>query len=207
MMSRMEELAQLGLRLRSARTARGWTLDRLARGAGISPSTLSRLESGKRQASLELLLPITRALGVTVDELLVSSSPDPRVQRDAWERNGMLVQPLSPETSPVHTFKIRYVPRPPITELGSHDGYEWLYVLSGRLRLQLGEEEILLRAGEAAEFDTLRPHGLSAVGPEDAEVICILNEAAVNTHAEDHAAVHAAARAQTRPAQPRQELS
>lgn len=186
----MEELAQLGLRLRSARTARGWTLDRLARSAGISPSTLSRLESGKRQASLELLLPITRCLGITVDELLVSSSPDPRVQRDAWERNGMLVQPLSPESSPVHTYKIRYVPRPPITGLRSHDGYEWLYVLSGRLRLQLGEEEILLQAGEAAEFDTLRPHGLSAVGPEDAEVICILNDAAVNSHTEEHSTDH-----------------
>ncbi len=203
MMSSMEELAQLGLRLRSARTAHGWTLDRLARSAGISPSTLSRLESGKRQASLELLLPITRSLGITVDELLVSSSPDPRVQRDAWERNGMLVQPLSPEHSPVHTYKIRYVPRPPIAELGSHDGYEWLYVLSGRLRLQLGEEEILLRAGEAAEFDTLRPHGLSAVGPEDAEVICILNDAAVNTHAEHHAA----ARAEDHPAPPGRQLS
>jgi len=182
----MEELAQLGLRLRSARTSRGWTLDRLARSAGISPSTLSRLESGKRQASLELLLPLTRSLGITVDELLVTSSPDPRVQRDAWERNGMVIQPLSPESSPVHTFKISYVPRPELAELGSHYGYEWLYVLSGRLRLQLGEEEIHLGPGEAAEFDTLTPHGLSALGPENAEVICILNEAAVNSHTDDH---------------------
>ncbi|GAA1142554.1 helix-turn-helix domain-containing protein [Nesterenkonia lutea] len=186
----MEELAQLGLRLRAARSARGWTLDRLARSAGISPSTLSRLESGKRQASLELLLPLTRSLGITVDELLVSASPDPRVQRDAWEHNGMLVQPLSPESSPVHTYKVSYVPRPAITELGSHDGYEWLYVLSGRLRLQLGEEEIHLGADEAAEFDTLTPHGLSALGPENAVVICILNEAAVHRHTEEHGTGH-----------------
>lgn len=178
----MEELAQVGLRLKAARTAKGWTLDRLAKAAEISSSTLSRLESGKRQASLELLLPVTRQLGMSIEDLLVPVPEDPRVRRDAWEAEGMRVHPLSPESSPVHTYKIHYRPRPAADQLRAHDGYEWLYVLAGRMRLQLGEREIVLHKGEAAEFDTLTPHALTAMGPEDAEVISIFNEAGARFH-------------------------
>ena len=178
----MEELAQVGLRLKAARTAKGWTLERLAKAAGISSSTLSRLESGKRQASLELLLPVARQLGMSIDDLLVPVPEDPRVRRDAWEAEGMWVHPLSPESSPVHTYKIHYQPRPPVDQLRVHGGYEWLYVMAGRMRLQLGNREIILHKGEAAEFDTLTPHALTAVGPEDAEVISIFNEAGARFH-------------------------
>ena len=77
----VESLGQVGIRLRAARKARGWTLDELAARASISASTLSRLESGKRQASLELLLPLTRALGIRIDDLLEPAARDPRVRR------------------------------------------------------------------------------------------------------------------------------
>lgn len=180
----MEELDQVGIRLKAARTSKGWTLDRLAKAAEISASTLSRLESGKRQASLELLLPLTRQLGINIDDLLVPVPEDPRVRRDGWEADGIRVHPLSPESSPVHTYKVQYSPRPPAEELKTHSGYEWLYVLAGRMRLQLGHREIVLHKGEAAEFDTLTPHALSAVGPEDGEIISIFNEAGVRFHTE-----------------------
>ncbi|GAB3185876.1 XRE family transcriptional regulator [Nesterenkonia halophila] len=174
----MDALAQVGLRLRAARTARGWTLDRLARAAGVSASTISRLESGRRQASLELLLPLTRSLGIGVDDLIAVEPGDPRVRRDGWRQEEMHVQPLSPESAPVQAMKLTYAPRPPLPaeELHSHPGHDWCYVISGRLRLQLGEREILLHPGEAAEFDTVTPHAFSAPGPESAEVIGIFNE-------------------------------
>lgn len=178
----MDELAQVGPRLRAARIAKGWTLERLARAASISASTLSRLESGKRQASLELLVPLTRQLGIAIEDLIVSTTADPRVRRQSWESDGMVVHPLSPETSPVSTYKVHYRPAPPVQELRSHDGYEWLYVLSGRMRLQLADREIVLYKGEAAEFDTHTPHALTALGPEDAEVISIFNEAGARFH-------------------------
>lgn len=180
----MNELSQVGLRLKAARTARGWTLERLARAANISASTLSRLESGKRQASLELLVPLTKQLGIGLDDLVVQAPEDPRVKRDSWEAGGTVVHPLSVESSPVHTYKIHYRPHAavPAQELKVHDGYEWLYVLSGRIRLQLAEREIILHRGEAAEFDTLTPHALTAVGPEDAEVISIFNETGARFH-------------------------
>ncbi|GAB3189899.1 helix-turn-helix domain-containing protein [Nesterenkonia suensis] len=178
----MKELAHVGIRLRAARTGRGWTLDRLARASGISASTISRLESGKRQASLELLLPLTRELGVAVDDLLVLQTPDPRVRRPGWRADGMAVQPLSGERSPVNAFRITYAERPRQDQLHTHPGYEWFYVTSGRLRLQLGDEELILTRGEAAEFDTLIPHNLSSAGPEEAEIISLFSEEGVAPH-------------------------
>ena len=127
-----EELAAIGARLRAARHARGWTLDELAGRAGMSVSTLSRLESGKRQASLELLLPLTRQLAIGIDDLIVAETRDPRVRRPVIHRDGLIIAPLAPEHSPVHTFKVTYPPIRQLPELRVHDGYEWLYVLSGR---------------------------------------------------------------------------
>jgi transcriptional regulator with XRE-family HTH domain len=180
-----EEVAQVGPRLRVVRRSRGWTLDELASRAGMSASTLSRLESGKRQASLELLLPLTRQLGIRVDDLISVDAPDPRIHRPVIRRDGLIIAPLAPEGSPVHTYKITYPPVETLPELRVHDGYEWLYVLSGRLRLRLGDQDLTLTRGEAAEFDTRTPHAMSAAGGRPAQVISIFNDegARMHTHA------------------------
>ncbi|ANG86845.1 helix-turn-helix domain-containing protein [Microbacterium aurantiacum] len=178
----MGELDRLGPRLREARRAREWTLDDLSRAAGISPSTLSRLESGKRQASLELLLPVTRALGIRIDDLLVEPARDPRVRRPARRAEGMIIAPLTVEQSPVQAFKIVYEPRSEAPEPRVHDGWEWLYVLSGRLRLRLGDEALDLGRGEAAQFDTREPHAMWAPGPRRAEVLSIFNAEGERLH-------------------------
>ena len=177
-----QELAQLGLRLRAVRRSRGWTLDELAARAGMSASTLSRLESGKRQASLELLLPLTRQLGIRVDDLLSLDTPDPRVRRPVIRRDGLIIAPLAPEGSAVHTYKITYPPVPELPALRVHDGYEWLYVLAGRLRLRLGDQDLVLTRGEAAEFDTRIPHAMSAGAGRPAQVISIFNETGMRMH-------------------------
>ncbi|WP_435299033.1 helix-turn-helix domain-containing protein [Timonella sp. A28] len=177
-----KELAQVGARLRAARIKQGMTLAELATPAGISVSTLSRLESGKRQASLELLLPLTRKLGIRIDDLLSPHVVDPRVRRPKVRRNGLIITPLAPEGSPNHTYKITYPPTATLPPLRVHDGYEWLYVLTGKLRLRLGEQDIVLERGEAAEFDTRVPHAMSAGGGASAEVISIFNDAGARMH-------------------------
>ncbi|WP_341229235.1 XRE family transcriptional regulator [Nocardioides salarius] len=182
-----DELAQVGTRLRAARNDRGWTLDDLAERAGMSPSTLSRLESGKRQASLELLLPLTRQLGIRLDDLVSTQTPDPRVRRAPIRRQGMLIVPLAPEGAPISTYKITYPPVDSPPERRTHDGYEWLYVLSGRLRLLLGEQDLVLTRGEAAEFDTRTPHSMSAVGSRPAQVLSIFNDEGMKMHTHTHA--------------------
>ena len=178
----MRELEQVGVRLRAARHARGWTLGELAEGAGISASTLSRLESGKRQASLELLLPLTRRLGIRIDDLIPEETPDPRIRRPEVRRDGIVLLPLAPEGSAVRTYRITYPPVRTLPELRTHDGYEWFYVLSGRLRLRLGERDLTLGRGEAAEFDTRTPHAVSAAGGAPAKVISIFNDEGERMH-------------------------
>lgn len=178
----MDELAQVGPRLRAARQARGWTLDELASRAGMSTSTLSRLEAGKRQAGLELLLPLTRHLGIRIDDLVRAESPDPRVRRPVIHRDGLVIAPLAPEDSPIHTYRITYPPAASLPEPRVHDGYEWLYVLSGRFRLRLGDQDLTLTRGEAAEFDTRIPHSMSAAGSRAAEVISIFDESGARMH-------------------------
>ncbi len=192
-----DELAQVGTRLRAARNDRGWTLDDLAERAGMSPSTLSRLESGKRQASLELLLPLTRQLGIRLDDLVSTQTPDPRVRRAPIRRQGMLIVPLAPEGAPISTYKITYPPVDSPPERRTHDGYEWLYVLSGRLRLLLGEQDLVLTRGEAAEFDTRTPHSMSAVGSRPAQVLSIFNDEGMKMHTHTHTHTHADAGAGT----------
>lgn len=175
-------LDQIGPRLRHARRERGWTLEDLAARAGMSPSTLSRLESGKRGASLELLLPLTRQLGIRLDDLVPDAAGDPRVRRAVERRDGMVIAPLTLDHSPVQTYKVTYPPAATAPAPRIHDGYEWLYVLSGRVRLALDDHEHLIERGEAAEFDTRLPHSISATADGPAEVISIFSASGERMH-------------------------
>jgi quercetin dioxygenase-like cupin family protein len=132
---------------------------------GISVSTLSRLESGRRKPSLELLLPIARAHQVPLDEL-VGAPPvgDPRVRSKPIVRHGRTMLPLTRQPGGLQAYKVVQQPGSGEPEPRTHEGYEWLYVLSGRLRLLLGDHDVVLGAGEAAEFDTRVPHWF---GPTD----------------------------------------
>jgi transcriptional regulator with XRE-family HTH domain len=166
-------LAEVGHRLRRIRTRRGVTLTRLAAETGISKSTLSRLETGQRKPSLELLLPLARAHQVPLDELVGAPDVgDPRVRLKPRRRNGRLVFPLTQGASGVHVWKVIIPPETGERELRTHEGYEWLYVLSGRMRLILGEHDITMPPGEVAEFDTRMPHWF---GPADDQPVEILS--------------------------------
>jgi transcriptional regulator with XRE-family HTH domain len=177
-------LAGVGPRLRALRQERGATLTGLSAATGISVSTLSRLESGQRRPTLELLLPLARAHQVPLDELVdAPATGDPRVHPKPFNRHGVTVLPLTRRPGGLQAFKQIYPPHWPGTdpEQGSHEGYEWLYVLSGRLRLLLGEHDVTLKAGEAAEFDTHVPHAF-ATGAEPAEVLCLFGPQGERMH-------------------------
>ncbi|NUW41951.1 helix-turn-helix domain-containing protein [Nonomuraea rhodomycinica] len=167
-------LAAVGPRLRALRRQRGATLNQLAETTGISVSTLSRLESGGRRPTLELLLPLAKAYQVSLDDLVgAPDTGDPRVRLQPIVRHGVTFLPLTRRSGGLQAFKQILPPGTPYghDELQTHEGYEWLYVLSGRLRLRLAEHDLLLTAGEAAEFDTHLPHLVTNPGPEPAEVL------------------------------------
>lgn len=167
-----EILDGIGPRLRALRRDRGLTLETLAADTGISLSTLSRLESGKRRPTLELLIPLARAHRVALDQLVAApATGDPRVHLKPRRRHrGSVVVPLTQYPGRVQVFKQVLAPREP--KLVTHTGYEWLYVLAGTLRLIIGEREFTLRPGEVAEFDTSERHWF---GPADTNTVEILH--------------------------------
>ena len=168
-----ETLAEVGPRLKRLRERRGVTLTALAAQTGISKSTLSRLENGERKPSLELLLPLAEAHQVPLDELVGAPEVgDPRIRLKPRRRNGRVVFPLTQQSSGVHVWKVIIPPESGEPELRTHEGYEWLYVLSGHMRLILGEHDITMPPGEVAEFDTRLPHWF---GPADDRPVEILS--------------------------------
>ena len=186
MASSLAELAsdeeRIRLRLRALRAERGLSLEAVARAAGMTPSTLSRLENGKRRLAVDHLAPLARALGTSVDALLTPApQADPRVRGRARTVDGMRVLPLSrgggggPRAYHL-TLPVRGAPDP-----RSHEGHEWLYVLSGQVRLVLGEEDLVLHPGEAAEFSTWTPHWISGVGGP-AEVLLLMGHHGERAH-------------------------
>jgi transcriptional regulator with XRE-family HTH domain len=167
-------LDAVGPRLRALRQQRGATLAQLSAATGISVSTLSRLESGGRRPTLELLLPLARAHDVALDELVgAPETGDPRVRLRPVTRGGQTWLPLSRRPGGIQAYKI-ILPAEPTGEEAEqqvHEGYDWVYVLSGRLRLLLGEHDLVLTPGEVAEFDTRTPHWFGNPGPAPAEVL------------------------------------
>ena len=161
--------AVVRVRLRSLRTTLGLSLDELAARTNLSPSTISRIETGKRTISLDVLVPLARALHVDLDALLDVADDDDVVIRPAPTRDGTRTTwMLSRPTGSTVALKLHLEPtrRPP--ELRVHPGHDWFYVLEGRIRLVLGDREVMVEAGEAAEFATMTPHSVTAVdGPAD----------------------------------------
>jgi transcriptional regulator with XRE-family HTH domain len=178
-------MAAVGPRLRALRTRRDITLTRLSQTTGISVSTLSRLESGRRRPTLELLLPLARELHVGIDELIgAPHTGDPRLHLRPVTRNGMTLLPLTRRAGNLQAYKLIVSPRTrsPRPERSSHEGYEWLYVLDGRLRLILGENDLTMGPGEAAEFDTRTPHWFGNADEHPVEVLALFGHQGERAH-------------------------
>jgi transcriptional regulator with XRE-family HTH domain len=181
-------LAEVGPRLKAVRTERGVTLAELAEVTGISKSTLSRLESGGRKPSLELLLPIAQAHQVPLDELVGAPEVgDPRVRiapRRIKQRDGrvMTILPLTRQPGTLQAYKMIISAGKGEPEQATHEGYEWLYVLSGRLRMLLADKDIVLGTGEAAEFDTRLPHWFGSADGRPVEILSLFGKQGEKMH-------------------------
>ena len=163
----------VGPRLRQVREQRGVTLTEVAALTGISKSTLSRLENGQRRPSLELLLPLAQTYRVPIDTLVGAPEVgDPRIRLKPRRVNGRTVLPLT-HPGGIQAWKLVIPSSQSEPNPRTHDGFEWLYVLSGRMRLVMGDQDLVLGVGEAAEFDTQVPHWFGSTGDGPAEVLSI----------------------------------
>ncbi len=174
-------------RLRSLRHTLGLSLDELAARAHLSASTISRIETGKRAISLDVLLPLARALQVNLDTLLEQGADEDVVIRPAPNTTGQLTTwTLSRPTGSIGALKMRIEPGHRMPEPRVHPGYDWFFVLEGRVRLLLGDREIVVGTGEAAEFSTMTPHAFAALdGPAELITIFDRDGRRAHVHTED----------------------
>jgi transcriptional regulator with XRE-family HTH domain len=156
------------------RTRRGMTLVEVAEQTGISKSTLSRLETGQRRPTLEILLALSMAYRVPLDDLVAAPEVgDPRIRLRPGQVKGRTVIPLSREPDSMQAWKIVIPTSKVDPEPRGHVGHEWIYVLSGRVRLVLGEHDSVLEPGDVVEFDTQVPHWFGSTGAAPAEILSI----------------------------------
>lgn len=179
-------LDAVGPRLRAIRRQRRATLDQIAELTGMSPSTLSRIESGQRRPTLEVLLPLARAYRLPLDDLVgAPATGDPRIHPRPVNRDGVVWVPLSRDPGGLNAFK-QVIPVPEAVperlDQQVHEGYEWIYVLAGTLRLSLADKDFRMNAGEAAEFDTRTPHAVANAGSRPLELLIIFGQQGQRTH-------------------------
>ncbi|MYT30431.1 MULTISPECIES: XRE family transcriptional regulator [unclassified Streptomyces] len=173
-----EELTTVAPRLRELRRRSGLTLETAARRVGLSPAHLSRLETGQRQPSLPMLLALARTYGTTVSDLLGETAPerDPIVRAgraEPSEAGGWTYWTVGGAGRAMQALRVHVPQRAQGDLVRVHPGEEWLYVLTGRLRLTLGEAVHVLEPGDAAHFDSLVPHRLAAVSRGGAELLFV----------------------------------
>ncbi|XVQ08413.1 helix-turn-helix domain-containing protein [Spirillospora sp. CA-255316] len=178
-----QALAEVGPRLKRLRAERGVTLAALSEATGISKSTLSRLESGLRRPSLELLFPLAQAHQVPLDELVGAPEVgDPRVRLRPRRGDDKVVVPLTRHPGPLQAYKMVFPETRTRPEPCTHEGYEWLYVLAGRLRLVLADHDLVLGTGEVAEFDTRVPHWFGSTGEGPVEMLSLFGRQGERMH-------------------------
>lgn len=174
-----DELPSVAPQLRELRRRAGLTLEAAAARARLSPAHLSRLETGRRQPSLPLLLGLARTYGTTVSELLgeTPAVADPIVRAGgpgAREADGWTYWQAGGSGRGMQALRV-HVPhgRSQGELVRVHPGEEWLYVLKGRLRLHLAEAEYLLEPGDSAHFDSLTPHRIGAATAGGADLLFV----------------------------------
>jgi quercetin dioxygenase-like cupin family protein len=129
------------------------------------------------------LLPLARAYGAAIDEL-VGAPPtgDPRVHMRPVSRDGMTLIPLTRRAGGLQAYKLIISRRGERPEPQTHEGYEWLYVLDGQLRLVLGDQDLILHPGEAAEFSTHLPHWFGSATAQPVEVLSLFGRQGERAH-------------------------
>jgi transcriptional regulator with XRE-family HTH domain len=177
--------ARVRRRLRELRAEQNLTLAQVAARATIDVSTLSRLESGKRRLALDNVPALAAALNVSADELLGTPAvADPRIRSRPQRRHGLTIWPLTRSSgSGAHAFKVRIGPRRrvPPDQLPVHAGQDWIYVLEGRMRLLLGDADMVIKPGEAVQFSTWTPHWFGVV-EEPVELILTVGPEGEDAH-------------------------
>ncbi len=174
---------RVGAEIRDLRRARGLTLAEVGEATGLSQGYLSQIERGKSSPSVKALHSISRALSVTISWFFSPNVNEPGPLRDVIVRadqrrkltfnSGITDELLSPNLR--RKIELLRCVFPPGSASGeepySHIGEEAGIVVSGQLRLWIGDREVILKAGDSFAFESDRPHRYD--NPSDEETVVV----------------------------------
>jgi len=194
MQSQGDSLAALGARIRTMRKERGIKLNELADKSGLSSAFLSRLERGQVSSSVANLIQIAKALGVSVAELFHDSSVASRSEAAVHKVQDMLPDLSVGSTGykwrllaggmPDDDLEIFYLVFPRKDRMGtlvSHQGQEYCYVLSGKVRFIVGAKSFELGPGEGILTNSEIPHRAENIGRSEAQVLMVVTKSQAHT--------------------------
>lgn len=176
-------------RLRALRLAQAWSLDDLAERTHLGASTLSRIETGSRTIGLDVLGPLCEAFRIDMatlldmsgegDDVVIRPQPTAAHGRTTW----LLTRDDSSRNVVAAKWRLEPSAEPPSQQV--HPGHDWFFVLSGTIQLDLGDRTLMVHEGEAAEFSTMTPHSMMAVGGV-AEIVTIFDRTGHQAHDGPH---------------------
>lgn len=181
------EPLDLGRRVRDLRTAQGWTLEQAARQAGLARSTLSKIENGQMSPTYDALKKLATGLRISVPQLFTPPRHGQVTGRMALTRAGegqaqatttyeheLLAEPLRNKAMLPYRARIRARAMEEFDGWVRHDGEEFLYVLTGVIRLYTEfYEPVEMRRGDSAYYDAAMGHNVVSVSPEDATILWV----------------------------------
>jgi transcriptional regulator with XRE-family HTH domain len=178
---------EIGQRLAEARRGRGWTLARLSEASGVAIATLSKVENARSGASFDTVARVSRALGISFDNILSPASPQFGTGRRAVTRAGEGIRfgfgsydytvPCGELTQKamlplIMTIKAREVL--PQDSWASHAGEEYIQVLEGEIDFHTEYyEPTRLGVGDSAYIDSTMRHAFVSVGAGDARILSV----------------------------------
>ena len=177
----------LGARVRELRKARDWTLEQAAQQAGLARSTLSKIENGQMSPTYDALKKLAVGLGISVPQLFtppskgqvngrmaVTRAGDETVQITTTYEHALLAEALSAKKMLPYRARVRARSMDEFDGWVRHDGEEFLYVLTGHIRLYTEfYEPIELKRGDSAYYDAAMGHNVVSVSVEDATILWV----------------------------------
>lgn len=178
-MPQIKTPSPIGKRIKSFRTQKKMTLDRLANETGCSIDYLKSIETGKEIPPVGTLLQISRALHIDSEDLLEDEKKarDKRAAAYTKRTQNYAYTPLTPGAEHKHlkAFRIHIKAMQDHHGVGyQHEGEEFVYVLKGRIEVTVGDHVNRLKEGESLLFNSGIRHHMRNVGKKDAELMVVV---------------------------------
>ncbi|SPH17810.1 HTH-type transcriptional regulator SutR [Defluviimonas aquaemixtae] len=181
------EPLNLGERVRELRKARGWTLEQAAGQAGLARSTLSKIENGQMSPTYEALKKLAEGLAITVPQLFtppsraqisgrmaVTKASEGQAVATATYEHRLLAGALRAKQMLPYSTRVRARDMAEFDGWVRHDGEEFLYVLTGVVRLYTEfYEPVDLRRGDSTYYDATMGHNVISLSAEDATILWV----------------------------------